>query len=179
MKIENKNRNSFFILFTQKTFFGTIFGNNKVSNEQKNIILFLAYKTTKTTHNINNFIISTMQTTKICVFILLFALSFFSISTAQAQANFSTKINTSLNEDGINVVKTTVFIKQTSNNGVLFTANSICDLTKITRLVVINEVDYIITNPFILSQQFSNTTTTDIDAIAVTEETTIFPLIED
>ncbi len=142
----------------------------------KNYYLLLL---TKTTYNINNFIIYNMQTTKICVFSLLFALSIFSVSTAQAQSRFTTKINTSLNEDGINVVKSTLFIKQTSTNGVLFKANPVSDLTKITRLVVINDLDYIITNPFVLSNQFSNTNTSDIDAIAVAEETTIFPLIEE
>ncbi|MEY4927842.1 MAG: hypothetical protein RI894_2278, partial [Bacteroidota bacterium] len=79
-------------------------------------------------------------------------------------------------------VNSTVFVNQTSTNGVLFSQENTANLSKMHRLVITNEQDYIVSNPFILSTEFSVSDTdkpAEIAVLSVAEPITIFPLIEE
>ncbi len=99
--------------------------------------------------------------------------------TSQAQAFKNAEIESSLKEDGIAKLNSTIFVNQTSTNGVFFKQGNTADLAKIHRLVIKNEVDYIVSNPFILSTEFSVFDMEVSQPIALDHSVTIFPLIED
>ena len=112
----------------------------------------------------------------------IFALLFCSTST-NAQSNISSSIDSdvesTLQNDGITKVNATVFMKQTSSNGILFKTSASNDLTLQTRLVIVSEDNYIVSNPFTLSTEFSVPEFSALETSAVAESVVIFPLIEE
>lgn len=102
-------------------------------------------------------------------------LALFLFSAVQAQASLTDVIETSLHDDHITALYSTVFIKQTSTNGKLFLPVQNDDIRVQTRLVIVTETDYIVTNPFVLSTEFAIPEVSDLDALLVTSDMFIFP----